>query len=205
MSHVVLSLLRFNAYWLSWNLYLAFVPVVLSILLFRSRGSRSWLWWIQLLVFFAFLPNAPYLVTDFIHLTAFFQITNSLPLIFLLVIPVYLLFILAVFEAYVLSLINLGYYLKQIGRSQWILRAELFTHVLCAIGIYLGRFQRLNSWYLITKPQVLARNMSELLFSLRPLLIIAVTFVMLSGLYWIMKQVTLKIMLQRETRNAQGS
>ncbi len=202
-NDVVLSLLRLQAYWLSWNLYLAFVPLVLSVLLFRSRGSRSWLWWLQFLAFFAFLPNAPYLLTDVIHLRDIFYISNSVWLIFIVVIPVYLLFILAGFEAYVLSLINLGYYLNRIGWSRWIWKAELLTHVLCAIGIYLGRFARLNSWYLITKPQSLIRGTNALL-SLKALVIIAVTFVVLTGLYWIMKQVNLKIMPPRGNRNVQN-
>lgn len=201
---VVLSLLRLQTYWLSWNLYLAFVPLVLSVLLFRSRGSRSWLWWLQLLGFFAFLPNAPYLLTDVIHLNVFFQIHNALWLILLVVIPVYLLLIIAGFESYVLSLINLGYYLKRIGRDRWILTAELLTHFLCAIGVYLGRFARLNSWYLITKPQSLLRSTNTLL-SFDSLRIIAITFVVLASLYWIMKQVNLKIRFARGTRNGQNS
>ena len=52
---------------MSWNLYLAFVPLALGVILFRSRQPTSWLWWLMLLIFFVFLPNAPYLLTEILH------------------------------------------------------------------------------------------------------------------------------------------
>ncbi|MGL4883991.1 MAG: DUF1361 domain-containing protein, partial [Waterburya sp.] len=61
----------FNQYsgWIVWNLFLAFIPLALSFWLFVRRNiKRSLLWWIGLVVFIAFLPNAPYLLTDIIHL-----------------------------------------------------------------------------------------------------------------------------------------
>jgi len=78
---------------------------------------RSSLWWFGFLVFFAFLPNAPYVLTDVIHLIEDIREINSVWMITLVVIPLYLLFILAGFEAYVVSLINFGYYLSWIGQE----------------------------------------------------------------------------------------
>lgn len=186
-----------NIRWMSWNLFLAFVPLALSFWLFRRRRARSWLWWLGLLVFFAFLPNAPYILTDVIHLIEEIRTINSVWLITLVVIPAYVLFILAGFQAYVLSLINLGYYLNQLGQSKWILWAELGTHALSAVGIYLGRFLRFNSWDFITQPDALATSVVEDVFGKIPLVIIAVTFVVVAGLYWIMKRVSLAILLRK--------
>jgi uncharacterized membrane protein len=207
MLNLILSALRMNVYWMSWNLYLAFVPLALSLLLFRSRQSfsgaaklsRSWFWWLQFLAFLAFLPNAPYLLTDVIHLFELSQIPNSIGIILLLVVPVYLLFMLAGFEAYVLSLINLGYYLNLMGWGRWILRAELLVHFFCAVGIYLGRFLRFNSWDFIKKPHTVVSSSILILGSFRELMIIAVTVVVLSGLYWMMKSVTLRILAKRSS------
>lgn len=180
-----------NSRWMSWNLFLAFVPLALSVWLFRKKRANSWLWWCGFLVFFAFLPNAPYVLTDVIHLIEDIRTINSVWMITLIVIPVYLLFILAGFEAYVLSLINLGYYLNRVGRKGWILGAELLSHALSAVGIYLGRFLRFNSWDFITQPDTLATSVVEDLFGRRPLVIVAITFVVVAGLYWIMKRVSL--------------
>lgn len=207
MLNAVLSALRMNVYWLSWNLYLAFVPLALSLLLFRSQQSskggtilpRSWLWWFQFFAFLAFLPNAPYLLTDVIHLIELSKLANSVWIVLLILIPVYLLFILVGFEAYVLCLINLGYYMNLIGRGRWILRAELFIHSLCAVGVYLGRFLRFNSWDFIRKPQTLALSISKLFVSFPQVAILAVFFVVLLSLYWVMKSVTLRILVQRRS------
>lgn len=193
----VWHVLRSNIRWMSWNLFLAFVPLALSIWLFRSKRRRSVLWWLVFLVFFAFLPNAPYVLTDVIHLIESIRTTNSVWTITLVVIPMYIIFILAGFEAYVLSLINLGYYLNQLGWGKWILGAELLTHALNAIGIYLGRFQRFNSWDFITQPDALATSIVEDLMGKLPFVIIAITFVVVAALYWIFKQVSLGIILQR--------
>ena len=187
----VWDVLRSNSRWMSWNLFLAFVPLALSVWLFRKKRRRSSLWWFGFLVFFAFLPNAPYVLTDVIHLYEDIREINSVWMITLVVIPVYLLFILAGFEAYVVSLINFGYYLSQMGRTRWILGAELLTHALCAVGIYLGRFKRFNSWDFITQPDALATSIVEDVLGKRPLVIMVITFMVVTGLYWIMKRLTI--------------
>jgi uncharacterized membrane protein len=186
----VWDVLRSNSRWMAWNLFLAFVPLAVSVWLFRRKGRRSSLWWFGFLVFFAFLPNAPYVLTDVIHLIEDIREINSVWMITLVVIPLYLLFILAGFEAYVVSLINFGYYLSWIGQGRWILGAELLTHALSAVGIYLGRFQRFNSWDFITQPDALATTVVEDVLGKRPLVIIAITFVVVAGLYWILKRLT---------------
>lgn len=193
----VFDVLRSNSRWMTWNLFLAFIPLAISVWLFRRGRRRSWLWWLGFLVFFGFLPNAPYLLTDVIHLISDIREINSVWMITLVVIPVYLLVILAGFEAYVLSLINLGYYLNRIGQSKWILGAELITHALNAVGIYLGRFLRFNTWDFITQPDALATSIVEEVLGKRPLVIIAITFVVVTGLYWIMKRVTLGLLQRR--------
>ncbi|MGK7901267.1 MAG: DUF1361 domain-containing protein, partial [Hormoscilla sp.] len=104
-----------NSPWMGWNLFLAFIPLCLSFWLFRSTRSRSLLWWAVCLVFVAFLPNAPYVLTDTIHLIEDIRQNYSVWIVTLVLIPLYTLFILLGFEAYVLSLLNLGNYLKQQG------------------------------------------------------------------------------------------
>ena len=196
---IIWHFLLHNSRLFLWNSFLAFIPLALSFWLFRSTSRRSWLWWLIFLTFFAFLPNAPYVLTDVIHLIDDIRQINSVWIITLVVIPVYLVFILAGFEAYVMSLINMGYYLKQQGRRRWILNAELITHALSAVGIYLGRFQRFNSWDLVTNPDELVIRSMEDLTGKRPLLIIVITFVVVTGLYWIAKRLTLGILQQKQS------
>jgi uncharacterized membrane protein len=196
----VLQVLSINMRWMTWNLFLALIPLLLSIWLFRNNRGRSWLWWLGFLVFYAFLPNAPYLLTDVIHLIHDIRTIQSVWLITLVLIPIYLVVILGGFEAYVISLINLGHYLHRIGKTQWILWVELITHALCAIGIYWGRFLRFNSWDFITQPDALLTRGVEELLGKQPLIIIAITFLVLFILYWIMKQVTLGFVSKHNTK-----
>src|SRR3954467_13505668 len=56
--------------WLAWNLFLAWIPFLLSLLLYeRARAGASWRVLAPLgLLWLAFFPNAPYLVTDLKHI-----------------------------------------------------------------------------------------------------------------------------------------
>jgi len=192
--------------WMAWNLFLAFIPFALSVWLFRRTSqSRSILWWVGFLVFIAFLPNAPYLLTDIIHLIHAIRTNYSVWIITLVLIPQHLLAILAGFEAYIVSLINLGYYLHRQGARKFIIWAELMTHALSAVGIYLGRFKRFNSWDLVTQPNDLLETVIDDLTSKRPVLVIAITFVVLTVLYWLMKQVTLGLMLKMRSKRGSST
>ena len=175
---------------------IALVLIVLDVWLLRSERSRSLFWWLGFLVFIAFLPNAPYVLTDVIHLIEDIRTNNSVWLITLVLIPQYFVFTLVGFEAYVLCLINLGEYLKRQGWGKFVLWVELTLHFLSAIGIYLGRFLRFNSWDIITALDNLANSIVDDLAGKWPLLVILITFVVIAALYWIMKQVSLGIILR---------
>jgi uncharacterized membrane protein len=98
------------------------------------------------------------------------------------------------FEAYILSLIQLEGYCQAQRWGIGYKGIELIVHFLCAIGIYLGRFQRFNSWDILTRPDVLVDSIIQEIFNQRPLLIISVTFVVLSLLYALLKPVTLAVL-----------
>lgn len=137
---------------LAWNLFLAWVPFVLALLVYdaRRRGvagvgqlAIGGLWLL-------FLPNAPYIVTDLIHLGAI----PGAPLWF----DGGMIASFA-FTGLVLGLGSL--FLVQIvlaqafgSRAGWAL--VLAAIPLCSVGIYVGRFLRLNSWDAIVDPSVLA-------------------------------------------------
>lgn len=182
--------------WILWNLFLAFIPLVLSFWLYRRPSqSRSWLWWIAFTVFIAFLPNAPYVLTDIIHLIRGTRFVSTW-VIALIFIPIHAVAILLGFEAYVVALINQGYYLRRQGVGQFILWSELLTHGLCAIGIYMGRFRRFNSWDLVTEPGNILLTTLDDLTSKRPVFVIVITFAILTVLYWLFKQMTLGLALR---------
>lgn len=181
-----------------WLFCLCMIALALSIWLYkRQRSFRTLLWWMGLVAFIAFLPNAPYLLTDIIHLIRGTS-SGEIPIwvIALVFIPIHATAILLGFEAYVISLLNQGYYLNQQGAERWIVPAELMMHALSAIGIFLGRFIRLNSWDLVVDPGSVLLVTVNTLTARRPIVVIMVTFVILTVLYWVMKQITLGLRLR---------
>lgn len=169
-----------------WNLFLAFIPLLLSYYLFRPSASRNFFWWMIFVIFVAFLPNAPYILTDSSHILELSQQSYPTWSIFSILIPQYLVFIVAGFEAYVLSLSQLdNYLLNQISRGNLVL-INAIAHSLCIVGIYLGRFERFNSWDLITKPgAVLLTTLQDLLDGWK-LFTLAIAFLLI----WLLSELT---------------
>ena len=56
--------------WMVWNTLLALVPLCLAIPLLTAQRRRGAFWWFGVTMGIAFLPNAPYVLTDIIHLLA---------------------------------------------------------------------------------------------------------------------------------------
>ena len=192
----MVKVLDIHSGWIAWNLCLAFIPFALSIWLYRRSRRRSLVWWGAFAVFMAFLPNAPYLLTDIIHLIRATRAGFSTWVITLFVIPLHLTAIIGGFQAYVLAVMNQSRYLAQRGWRKWVLPSELGTHLLCAVGVYLGRFDRFNSWDLVVDPNTVLLDTANNLTSRWPLLMIAITFVVLTVTYWLVKQVTIGLNLR---------
>lgn len=187
------SLLR-----LGWFLLAAGFAFLLARWGIRLRATqRAWLWGLGVVAFFAFLPNAPYLLTDIIHLIRGISSGRlSTWVVALVFVPVHLTAILLGFEAYVISLLNLNYYLKYNGGKAFVLPVELLIHGLCALGVFLGRFIRLNSWDLVTDPLDVVMITLNTLTSKWPMAMIVLTFLIVTTLYWLMKQITLGLKLR---------
>lgn len=193
---------------IGWNLFLALVPLALSIWLFRRTERRGWLWWPVFFVFVLFLPNASYTLTDIIHFIQEVRATEpQLPTwsIVYFVIPKYALFFFIGFQCHVISLLRMGRYLTWIGRRNWIFAAEIVMNILCSIGVYWGRYIRLNSWDIFGKPQTVANQVIETLFRDQfALSIIAVYFIVLSFFYYVMKVVDVAVWQYLQQRRLTG-
>jgi len=146
-----------NVVWMVWNLVLAAFPAALAIPLFTPGRRPSPLWWVGLAAFVAFLPNAPYVLTDVIHFTADVRATPSDLVVTFGLIPQYGLFFLAGFGCYAVSLLRLERWLRARGMPVTrVLAIEVAIHAACTVGIFLGRVFRFNSWDLLTRPHAVA-------------------------------------------------
>lgn len=157
-----------------WNLFLAWIPLVLSALACRSfsRAKRVGLMTIAWsFLWLLFLPNAPYLVTDMLHLHP----SGHSPLWFDLI--MLLSFALSgLFLGYV-SLYSMQEMVNRVrGRvTGWLFVLTVFG--LISFGIYLGRYLRWNSWDVVVNPTALALDvLDRLLYPLEHTGAYAMTF-----------------------------
>jgi uncharacterized membrane protein len=183
---------------LGWNLFLALIPLGLAWWLFRRTQRRSWLWWPLLVAFILFLPNAAYTLTDIIHFID--EVRYSEPQlpewsVAYIVIPKYALFVFLGFQSHVISLIRMGDYMRWVHRRKWVVPAELGLNFLCSVGVFWGRYLRLNSWDIVTHPQRVAhRAIVSFVANDYGTLMILRYFVVITVLYYLFKLIDLALL-----------
>jgi uncharacterized membrane protein len=146
---------------LPWNLFLAWLPYISSLLMAAIHQLRPRWWWAQIIpgaLWLLFLPNAFYIMTDFIHLThrqpipiwydAGLLAITAWSGIFLAVVSLHT--VQGIIRDYAGTLISWFFALVVIGLSGY--------------GVYLGRFLRWNSWDVLSDPVGIAYD------SLNPLI-----------------------------------
>ena len=146
------QLLEASGHWMAWNLILALAPWVLSLFLFRPARHPNAAWACGALAFVVLVPNAPYLLTDVIHLPASVRREPSDAAVLLVVLPAYGALFVAGFAAYCDAVRRFTRYAtgRRWVRSPWAM--ELPVHALSAVAIYVGRIHRLNSWDIVRQP-----------------------------------------------------
>jgi uncharacterized membrane protein len=134
--------------YLVWNLTLAWIPLLLAILLlvmYRRRHSA-----VELIAVGAawllFLPNAPYLLTDFIHLGRAHRLYDTI------LIGSFAFTGLALGFA---SLLLVQLVVTRAAGALFGWTAALGALFFASIGVYLGRYLRFNSWDALQRPQLL--------------------------------------------------
>lgn len=133
------------------NLLLAALPLALALWLFVPQKAKTWGWWIGAGAFVAFLPNAPYVLTDLIHLDTDLNGAGSgLERVGLLVEYGLLVGVGLVFYGGCLYVVRQRLFADGLARWRW--PAEIGLHAVCSVGIFIGRFLRLNSWDLVLRP-----------------------------------------------------
>lgn len=157
---------------LVWNLFLAWIPFIVSSMMeyistTKKYGMKKCISMLGLgFIWLIFYPNAPYIVTDIIHLSNYnyyapldhavgFSSSFIIWYDFILV-------MLFVFTGYILGHISLYTVHKMIERTYkktigWIF--VFIVSILSGFAIYLGRFLRLNSWEIVSNPSGILKRM----------------------------------------------
>ncbi len=145
--------------WLVWNLFLAWLPVLGAFAAYNLHHWPTRLRWLPIIGFaflwLLFLPNAPYLITDIIHLKQ----SGNVPLWYDLITLVSF-----AWTGSFLGLVSL--FLMQelvrriIGRAaSWLFVVGVL--MLTGFGVYFGRFLRWNSWDAFFRPTSLLNEMLD--------------------------------------------
>lgn len=143
---------------LAWNLFLAWIPLLVIIglrILLTHRSFAGWALWPGLTLWLLFLPNSPYIITDLFHVRDVSEYTLWFDTMLLFM------FALTGLLTGLYSLLLVQRLLNErIGRG-WSWGAILICLTLTSFGIYLGRYIRLNSWHIVTHPLWLARSVHQ--------------------------------------------
>lgn len=140
-------------FWMNWNLFLAIIPLYISYKA-RTTNKRSHRWLLGVL-WLLFFPNAIYMVTDLFHLSP----TQDIPLWYDLL----LLFSMAL-NGIILGMLSLNNIEQAISTmlKKKVMHITTFSLLfLCGYGIYLGRYERWNSWDIVTQPHLLLSSIVQ--------------------------------------------
>ncbi len=140
---------------LVWNLFLAWIPYVISLYFKRKEKQTKPIQALLFICWLLFFPNALYIVTDIIHVKE----TEAAPVWF----DAILLFLasftgIALAFASIKNIENLLHFYFHKKFINTIIILLLFTG---SFGVYLGRFQRWNSWDIVHNPLMLAADIAH--------------------------------------------
>jgi uncharacterized membrane protein len=149
---------RFILGFLIWNLFLGFVPYAISRWMQRNIdwNRNKLVFCVCLVGWLLFIPNSFYIITDLFHLGSF----NRMPLWFEL--TVILSF---AWNGLLLGVLSVHQIEKLITGSLSRRARLVFIYpvmFLNALGVYIGRYMRFNSWDVITNPFTLVNDIAEL-------------------------------------------
>jgi uncharacterized membrane protein len=140
---------------IGWNLFLAWIPLILAYALSWAAERRAARVALPVLAaaWIIFLPNAPYLVTDLVHLRGSFNVPNLITLSLL------------AFTGVLIGVRSVQLAQRAVETlwgvaAGW--RAVQVVAVLAAFGVYVGRVLRWNSWTIILHPRELAHETAHI-------------------------------------------
>lgn len=152
---------------MAFNVFLGYVPIELSFQLRHFNDRRALAFWLLLIIWLIFYPNAPYVMTDLFHLSWLHPHTNingilrSDPQIWL-TFAIMMTCALACLLIGTVTLERVAHQLTQLTTPHhlgiqfvWIIVFMYFA----SVGIYIGRFLRLHSIYLLFTPSRFLRQL----------------------------------------------
>lgn len=192
---ILLKLFMKSPYdFMALNTFLGYVPIELSFHFHRFNDHRALAFWLLLLIWLIFYPNAPYVITDLFHLswlhphTSVNGILRSDPTMWL----IFAMMIICAFSCLILGTITLEQVAHQLTKlttphhlylkNGWV----VVFMFLSSVGIYIGRFLRLHSIYLLFTPTWFFKQLASI-WTLPMLKFTVIMTILQLIIYWLLK------------------
>ena len=137
---------------MAWNIFLAWIPYILSTEFKFYQHKQKWKQLFLFASWLLFFPNALYIVTDLVHL----QDDTNVPWWY----DTMLVFC-SSFLGLVLAFVSLNKaeaYLRSLFIKKAVALAMACILFVASFGVYLGRFNRWNSWDVVSNPVALGTD-----------------------------------------------
>ena len=168
---------------LIWNMILALISYDAAVLTTISK-KQKWLYPLLLVVWLAFYPNTFYMLTDLVHMTWVGDtLWNPVSMrLFMAFVPSILFGVYCGIESW-----NI---LRERWKWTWWLDmlAVVALSYLSSLAIYIGRYDRLNSWDLVTRPQLVVQKLLETFQKERLVFILGFTFIQVMTLLFLSRE-----------------
>ena len=182
-----------------WNLFLAWPALVFALWLERLLRTKLWSSWTALLatlLWFSFLPNSFYVISDFVHLTEQPRVDIVFDVVML--------------ASFGVNGLILGYLSLYMVHNQLRKRlSALFSGTIVAtvllldsFAIYIGRDLRWNTWDVIANPASLVFDVSDRLVNVRAhpqVVSITLSFFVFLGSIYVVIWYLLRVARQQKT------
>jgi uncharacterized membrane protein len=142
---------------LVWNLFLAWIPYLCSVWSAATQRLFPRSWWLLIVpggLWLIFFPNAPYIMTDFLHLDQYVNAPQWYDILMLASFAWTGIF-LAIVSLRTMQILIQRYLGRFVG---WLFVGGAVA--LSGLGIYLGRFERWNSWDVLFNPKGILKDIA---------------------------------------------
>lgn len=165
---------------LMWNLFLGFLPLLVAFLLDRFYGNiNKYLLWFGSLVWLLFYPNAPYMISDLMH------VNMDKPNILYDTLIIFSFAMLSLFYGF-LSLKLMFDVFKKMRGTRLANIAIIASLLLSSLGFYMGRVLRFNSWDAFTHPFKVIKEVWQHLWPIGDNMEAYVVMILFGGIQWML-------------------
>lgn len=164
---------------LIWNMMLALIAYDFAVL--TRYFKQAWLFPILFILWLVFYPNTFYMITDIVHMHWVGDtLWNRASLhLFMVFVPSILFGIYCGIESWLILL-------ERFKFSWWTeLLVTLVLSVISSMAIYIGRYDRLNTWDIVSNPGQVVQKLLETFQRERLLFILGFTFIQFMSLVFL--------------------